>query len=168
TTAGLGPLIRFDRGDDKELAYGFSRAHNRYMVDFCSVDRRLLPVCHVPIGDLERVGDFTAETIELGAAALMVSSMCPKTHSPSHVALDRVWAQAEEAGIPVVTWDSDSPESKRQAFYGIDDEANFWVRNYHRLLVWDIMRGPFVTRFAERILNPVMGKSLVLYADKPR
>ena len=50
---------------------------------------------------------------------------------------------------------------------GVADESNFWVRNYHRLLVWDIMRRPFVTRFAERILNPVMGKSLVLYADKP-
>lgn len=32
-------------------------------------------------------------------------------------AIDR----AIEAGIPVVTWDSDAPESKRIAFYGVDD-----------------------------------------------
>ncbi len=28
---------------------------------------------------------------------------------------------AVEAGIPVVTWDSDAPKSKRQAFYGVND-----------------------------------------------
>jgi SAM-dependent methyltransferase len=50
---------------------------------------------------------------------------------------------------------------------GIDDESSFWVRNYHRLLVWDIMSRPWLTRTAERLLDPVMGKSLVLYADKP-
>jgi ribose transport system substrate-binding protein len=29
--------------------------------------------------------------------------------------------KAVDAGIPVVTWDSDAPESKRFAFYGVDD-----------------------------------------------
>jgi ribose transport system substrate-binding protein len=29
--------------------------------------------------------------------------------------------RAVDAGIPVVTWDSDAPRSKRQAFYGVDD-----------------------------------------------
>jgi ribose transport system substrate-binding protein len=29
--------------------------------------------------------------------------------------------KAVEAGIPVVTWDSDAPKSKRVAFYGVDD-----------------------------------------------
>jgi ribose transport system substrate-binding protein len=29
--------------------------------------------------------------------------------------------RAVDAGIPVVTWDSDAPSSKRQAFYGVDD-----------------------------------------------
>jgi ribose transport system substrate-binding protein len=29
--------------------------------------------------------------------------------------------RAIDAGIPVVTWDSDAPKSKRMAFYGVDD-----------------------------------------------
>jgi len=29
--------------------------------------------------------------------------------------------RAVDAGIPVVTWDSDAPKSKRKAFYGVDD-----------------------------------------------
>jgi hypothetical protein len=34
---------------------------------------------------------------------------------------------------------------------------------YHRFLVYDIMRRPTWTRTIERVLNPVLGKSLVLY-----
>ncbi|HYA68284.1 MAG TPA: class I SAM-dependent methyltransferase [Acidimicrobiales bacterium] len=41
------------------------------------------------------------------------------------------------------------------------------VRAYHRLLVWDITRAPRSTRTAERLLNPVLGKSLVVYLEKP-
>jgi len=41
------------------------------------------------------------------------------------------------------------------------------TRAYHRLLVWDLMRRPWLTRSAERLLDPVFGKSLVVYADKP-
>ena len=38
-------------------------------------------------------------------------------------------------------------------------------RSYHRLLAWDITRRPLLTRLAERTLNPVLGKSLVVYAE---
>ncbi len=41
------------------------------------------------------------------------------------------------------------------------------VKAYNRLLVWDIEKQPLATRFAERVLNPVLGKSLVVYARKP-
>ena len=38
---------------------------------------------------------------------------------------------------------------------------------YHKLLVWDIMRKPAATQIADRVLNPLIGKSLVVYASKP-
>jgi SAM-dependent methyltransferase len=50
---------------------------------------------------------------------------------------------------------------------GVDREEHPVVRAYHRLLVWDIMRRPWVTRVAERLLNPLIGKSLVVYLRKP-
>jgi SAM-dependent methyltransferase len=49
---------------------------------------------------------------------------------------------------------------------GVDREPAA-VRAYHRLLVWDLVHRPWVTRTAERLLDPVLGKSLVVYADKP-
>jgi SAM-dependent methyltransferase len=50
---------------------------------------------------------------------------------------------------------------------GVDNDTNPAVKAYHRLLVWDIMKRPRATRVAERILDPVIGKSLVLYFRKP-
>lgn len=40
------------------------------------------------------------------------------------------------------------------------------VALYHRVLVWDLMARPWITRTLERWLNPLIGKSLVLYAVK--
>jgi len=40
------------------------------------------------------------------------------------------------------------------------------VRWYHRLLVWDLLEAPKGTRLLERMLNPLLGKSLVLYFTK--
>jgi predicted TIM-barrel fold metal-dependent hydrolase len=42
------------------------------------------------------------ESLEMGAAALLIPSGCPKGHSPSHVGLDPLWAIAQEASIPIV------------------------------------------------------------------
>jgi SAM-dependent methyltransferase len=49
---------------------------------------------------------------------------------------------------------------------GVSNDKHPLVSGYHRLLVWDIMRGPALTRLTERALNPVIGKSLVVYAVK--
>ena len=40
------------------------------------------------------------------------------------------------------------------------------VNLYHRFLTWDIMHRPRITRFFDRLLNPLLGKSLVLYFIK--
>ena len=47
-------------------------------------------------------------------------------------------------------------------------EESRLVSLYHRLLTWDIVKAPRTTRIAERILTPVLGKSLVVYARKPQ
>ncbi len=42
------------------------------------------------------------------------------------------------------------------------------VNLYHRFLTWDILHHPRLTRQLDRLLNPILGKSLVLYFRKPR
>lgn len=40
------------------------------------------------------------------------------------------------------------------------------VNLYHNLLVLDMMKKPWISRFLDRLLNPVLGKSMVLYLRK--
>ncbi|MFI0355533.1 class I SAM-dependent methyltransferase [Actinomadura sp. 9N407] len=50
---------------------------------------------------------------------------------------------------------------------GVNNDGNPAAKAYHQLLVWDIMKRPLATRLAERVLNPVIGKSVVVYFTKP-
>src|SRR4029450_9184074 len=121
-------LVDVEHRADAELAYGVARAHNRPMVDFCSVDprflppayvpaaggarapnralvafcsvdRRLLPVGYVPLADFERARALAAEAIGMGCKALMIPSACPPRHSASHTGLFPIWATAQDAGV---------------------------------------------------------------------
>ena len=49
---------------------------------------------------------------------------------------------------------------------GTEPAKNPVSRAYHRLLVWDITAKSPLTRWPEAVLNPVLGKSLVIYARK--
>jgi len=40
------------------------------------------------------------------------------------------------------------------------------VTLYHRFLVWDLMKKPLICFLAEKLLNPIMGKSVVMYFQK--
>jgi uncharacterized protein len=95
-------LRDWEHGGDLDLAYGAANAHNRGMVEFCSVDHRLLPTLYVPLCDMDRAAPAADQALSMGAAALLVASGCPPGHSHSHIGLDPVWARAEEAGVPVV------------------------------------------------------------------
>mgnify|MGYP002143181794 FL=1 len=50
---------------------------------------------------------------------------------------------------------------------GVEKPDHPAVQAYHRLLVWDMMSRPALTRVAEAALNPLVGKSIVLYFEKP-
>ncbi len=60
-----------------------------------------------------------------------------------------------------------SPYWWLRCLVGPSREDHALVRAYHKVLVWDITSSPAVTRVAERVLNPLLGKSLVVYLEKP-
>jgi SAM-dependent methyltransferase len=49
---------------------------------------------------------------------------------------------------------------------GVDNDSSAVVRRYHDLLVWQITARPAWLGRLERILDPVLGKSLVVYAER--
>jgi len=50
--------------------------------------------------------------------------------------------------------------------FGLDNTAAWPVRKYHEFLVYQITRQPRWVANVDRALNPVLGKSLVLYTQK--
>ena len=53
-----------------------------------------------------------------------------------------------------------------KCFFWQTQESNWLIKQYHRFLVWDLMHKPLLTRTLERMLNPMMGKSVVMYFRK--
>ncbi len=60
-----------------------------------------------------------------------------------------------------------SPYWWLRCLVGPSNDSHPAVKGYHKVLVWDIVKAPFLTRTADRVLSPVIGKSLVLYLTKP-
>jgi SAM-dependent methyltransferase len=50
---------------------------------------------------------------------------------------------------------------------GVGNDQHPLVRAVHRVLVWDITAASPLTRVPDRLLNPLIGKSLVVYLRKP-
>ena len=79
-------------------------------------------------------------------------------------------AKVEEAGLELTGREHahalHSPYWWLKCAVGVDNSDHLLPKTYHRLLVWDIMKAPWLTRTADRVLNPLIGKSMVLYFTK--
>jgi SAM-dependent methyltransferase len=60
-----------------------------------------------------------------------------------------------------------SPYWWLRCLVGPSNDGHPAVKAYHQVLVWDIVKAPLVTRTADRVLSPLIGKSLVVYLTKP-
>jgi SAM-dependent methyltransferase len=50
---------------------------------------------------------------------------------------------------------------------GVRNDEHPLPKAYHKLLVWEITKNPRALRWAGKVLDPLIGKSLVLYFTKP-
>jgi uncharacterized protein len=100
-TFASATVIATDRAN-AELAVRLAEGQRRAMLDWCSVDPRLLPVVVVPLSDMTSAVQLTRAAIDGGAAAIQISQYCPQGHSHSHVDLEPMWEMCAEAAMPVV------------------------------------------------------------------
>jgi SAM-dependent methyltransferase len=142
---------------------------------------------------LEHIADDTVAIAELvrvlrpgGVFAATVPSWLPEKvnwmisneyHAPSAVGGHvRIYSSAElkaklrAAGLTLAgshhAHALHSPYWWLKCAVGVNDDDHPLVRRYRRFLEWDIVEQPRSTQLAERVLSPVLGKSLVLYARK--
>jgi SAM-dependent methyltransferase len=139
---------------------------------------------HVP-ADLQALAELVRVTRTGGTVALTVPRWLPEVicwklsrqyhDTPGgHIRIytaEELLAKAQGAGL--VHLDTHYAHGLHAPYWwlkcvvGVDNDDNPAVKAYHRLLVWDIMKKPRTTRFAERVLDPVIGKSMVMYFRKP-
>ncbi len=59
-----------------------------------------------------------------------------------------------------------SPYWWLKCFVGPKNNEHRLVKTYLRFLTWDIVKQPLITRLMEKILQPLLGKSAIIYAHK--
>lgn len=92
----------FAASRDLDLVYGGALAHNRGITDFCSTDRRLLPVGFVPLNDVSESLTCLDFALDLGCRAVWIPHRPAAGRSPGHLCWDPLWARLAEAGVPFV------------------------------------------------------------------
>lgn len=53
-----------------------------------------------------------------------------------------------------------------QCLFWNNKEKSSIIKTYHRFLVWDLLKKPWITRALDKVLNPFIGKSIVMYFAK--
>jgi predicted TIM-barrel fold metal-dependent hydrolase len=104
-------------GDDLELLYGGTRAHNRAMADFCADDARLVAIGFVPWADPQRTAEEAREAIRLGCGAILVPSLPARDRSPFHPDYDAFWGTLQDEGIPFMLHIGGGGRPLRRAFH---------------------------------------------------
>jgi uncharacterized protein len=103
--------------EDVDVSYAAARALTRGIVDFCSADRRLLPVTFVPLTVPERAIAETRFALDAGVKGVTISPLPPATHSITHPSLHPMYAALEERGVPLFFHvEGDSPRKVAPGF----------------------------------------------------
>ncbi len=179
--------------DDGELAAGVAATivcadATRLPFPDASFDRVIASEVleHIP-GDTAALAELTRVLSPGGVLAVTVPSWLPERicwalsdeyYAPKaeggHLRIyrrRRVEAMLTAAGLDPYDWHRahalHAPYWWLRCAVGLSNETNPLVQAYLRLLTWDIVEAPLVTRWADRALNPVIGKSVVVYARRP-
>ncbi len=90
--------------DDPELALAYSRAYNRWIVDFCRADpKRLYPVAHITLLNPEGAVEEVRRARSDGCVGVYLSPDRSARHGKplDHPDFDRFWATVQDLGMPI-------------------------------------------------------------------
>jgi predicted TIM-barrel fold metal-dependent hydrolase len=87
--------------EDLELSMAYARAYNRWIVDFCSESNgRLLPIAHIPLGVPDLAEQELRRAARDGVKGFFVPPFIWSRKAHGHPDHHRVFAAAQELGLP--------------------------------------------------------------------
>ncbi len=88
--------------EDPEMAQAYTRAYNRYIVDFCkSGDGRLIPIAHLSLGDPAAAARELERAVKDGCKGGWVAQFVMTRKPHAHPDHDVLFAKAQELDVPL-------------------------------------------------------------------
>ena len=87
---------------DLDLATAYTRAYNRWIVDFCSDSNgRLIPIAHICLTTGEAAAQELERAVKAGAKGAFVSPYTLTDKAHGHTDHDPFWAAAQDLDVPI-------------------------------------------------------------------
>src|ERR1700687_2483349 len=129
---------------DAKIAQAYTRAYNRWIVDFCSAsDGRLIPIAHLSLGHPAAAAQELERAVRSGARGGWVApfTMTLKPHGhPDH---DRLFATAQDLDVPLAIHPTFEPKGAAPGRLGHLHGAHFFLN----VTSADAVRHAFTTLF---------------------
>jgi predicted TIM-barrel fold metal-dependent hydrolase len=144
---------------DAEIAQAYTRAYNRWIIDFCADSGgRLIPVAHLSLGDPDAAAQELERAVRAGARGAWVApfTMTKKAHGhPDH---DRLFATAQELDVPLAIHPTFEPKWATPGRFEHLHGAHFFLN----VTAADAVRHAFTTFFQFSVFDRFPRLKLVL------
>jgi predicted TIM-barrel fold metal-dependent hydrolase len=129
---------------DAEIAQAYTRAYNRWIIDFCADSGgRLIPIAHLSMGDPSAAAQELERAVRAGARGGWVApfTMSKKPHGhPDH---DRLFAAAQDLDVPIAIHPTFEPKWATPGRFDDLHGAHFFLN----VTAADAVRHAFTTLF---------------------
>ncbi|MGH7858852.1 MAG: amidohydrolase family protein, partial [Candidatus Binatia bacterium] len=144
---------------DVEIAQAYTRAYNRWIVDFCAEGQgRLVPIAHLSLGDPKAAAAELERAVRAGCRGGWVApfTMTKKPHGhPDH---DRLFAAAQDLGVPLAIHPTFEPKWATPGRFEHLQGAYFFLN----VTAADAVRHAFTTLFQFGVFDRFPRLKLVL------
>ncbi len=141
---------------DPEIACAYTRAYNRWIMDFCADSGgRLVPIAHISLSDPALAAQEAERALIAGAKGIFFHPFTWTRKSPGHPDYARLWAIAQEHGAPVALHPTVDPPSLdvHRRFDELAQKDVFEFTWYFDVLVAQGMQQAFVSLFHYQIFD---------------
>jgi predicted TIM-barrel fold metal-dependent hydrolase len=144
---------------DPQLAQAYTRAYNRWIVDFCAdSDGRLIPIAHLSLSDPAAAAQELERAVRAGARGGWVApfTMSKKPHGhPDH---DRLFAAAQDLDVPLAIHPTFEPRWATPGRFEFRHGAHFFLN----VTSADAVRHAFTSFFQFAVFDRFPRLKLVL------